>query len=359
MSSGPNGAGTDSGSTVAVVLPGGGARGAYEIGALSVLLPALEARGERVAVWCGTSVGAINATALASLAHRSAAEQTEATETLWRELRKGDVMAPIVGSGGLRTALRIAGHGLRVPGLRFASLLDPSPLAASLDRWIDWRRLAANVASRRVSAACVVATSLSTGDPVAFVAGAGELPQRVDDTIHYVRARLTGEHVRASAAIPMLFPTVEVTTPRAARGHYADGGTRLNSPLKPALALGADRVILIGLEPFGRPPATGAAPRRPSIADVAANVLDGLLVDQVANDLHRLAAINSFFVEDAAHGTLGHRAPTGCRGATSPTGRSPTRWSRPRGAGRSGVWPRRCSLAATAGCGGCATWTSR
>lgn len=305
VSFGPNGAGRDSGSTVAVVLPGGGARGAYEAGALSVLLPALESRGERVSIWCGTSVGAINATALASLAHLPVKQQTGAAVALWRDLRKGDVIAPIIGSGGLRTVIRVVGHGLRLPGLRFASLLDPSPLAGSLDRWIDWRRLAANVDSGTVRAACVVATSLASGDPVAFVAGHGDLPGRTDDTIHYVRASLSGEHVRASAAIPMLFPTVEITSPRSARGHYADGGTRLNSPIKPALQLGADRVILIGLEPFGRPPAAGLAPRRPSVADVAANVLDGLLVDQVANDLHRLAAINSFFVEDASRGTLG------------------------------------------------------
>jgi NTE family protein len=305
VSFGPNGAGRDSGSTVAVVLPGGGARGAYEAGALSVLLPALHARGERVSVWCGTSVGAINATALASLAHLPVAEQTAAVVRLWQELRKDDVMSPIIGSGGLRTALRVIGHGLRVPGLRFASLLDPSPLAGTLDRLIDWRQLAANVDGELLRSVCVVATSLATGDPVAFVSSRAEVPRHSDDTIHYVGARLSGEHVRASAAIPLLFPTVEITSPRRARGHYADGGTRLNSPIKPALHLGADRVILIGLEPFGRLPARAVSGRRPSVADVAANVLDGLLVDQVANDLHRLAAINSFFVEDASRGTLG------------------------------------------------------
>jgi NTE family protein len=192
-----------------------------------------------------------------------------------------------------------------VPGLRFASLIDPSPLAGSLERWIDWRALQANVRSGAAGIVCVVATSLATGEPVAFVAGRGAAPAPGDTAIRYVRARLSSEHVRASAAIPMLFPTVEVNTPRRARGHYADGGTRLNSPIKPALHLGADRVILIGLEPFGRAPAAAAArQQRPSVADVAANVLDGLLVDQVANDLHRLAAINSFFVEDGSRGTL-------------------------------------------------------
>jgi NTE family protein len=227
-----------------------------------------------------------------------------AAAKLWHELRKQDVIAPIAGSGGARTLARLIGHSLGIPGIGLASLLDPSPLGASLDRWIDWTRLARNVERRVVEAVCVVATSLSTGDPVGFVASRNGAPRHVDDAIRYVSTRLRGEHVRASAAIPLLFPTVEITTPRSARGHYVDGGTRLNSPIKPALNLGAEKVIVIGLEPFA--PATGrsSSSRGPGIADVAANVLDGLLVDQVAHDLRRLAAINSFFVEDASTGTL-------------------------------------------------------
>jgi NTE family protein len=293
-----------SGGTIAAVLPGGGARGAYEIGALSVLLPALEARGERIEVWCGTSVGAINAAVLSSLAHLPAAEQADAALRLWDELRKEDVIAPLAGAGGIRMAARLLGHALGIPGVGLASLLDPSPLGPSLDRWIDWAQLAANVEQQVVKAVCIVATSLSTGDPVAFVADHRGAPKHVDDTIRYVETEISGEHVRASAAIPLLFPTVEVSTPAAAAGHYADGGTRLNSPIKPAVNLGADRVIVIGLEPFA--PAGGRAShkRAPSIGDVAANVLDGLLVDQVAQDLRRLAAINSFFVEDQISGTM-------------------------------------------------------
>jgi NTE family protein len=290
--------------TVAAVLPGGGARGGYEVGALSVLLPALEERGERVEIWCGTSVGAINAAALSSLAHLPADEQAERALALWRELTKQDVISPIAGVGGVRMIARLIGHALGLPGVAVASLLDPSPLAASLDRWIDWDRLAANVDEGVIRAACVVATSLATGDPVAFVDSRDGAPKHLDDVIRYVTTRLTGEHVRASAAIPILFPTVEVTTPREARGHYADGGTRLNSPIKPALNLGADKVIVIGFEPFAPAGGRPSSPRGPGIADVAANVLDGLLVDQVAQDLRRLAAINSFFVEDASTGTL-------------------------------------------------------
>jgi len=289
--------------TVAVVLPGGGARGAYEIGALSVLLPALDARGERVAVWCGTSVGAINATMLASVAHMPVKEQMQAAIAYWRAMRKRDVIASVTGLGSARALMRLVGHTLGVPGIGLASLLDPSPLRSSLDRWIDWDRVSVNVRDGIVDATCVVATSLATGDPVAFVSTRHALPAHHED-LRYVQTRLSGEHVRASAAIPLLFPTVEVRTPRSARGHYIDGGTRLNSPLKPALNLGADKVIVVGLEPFAAAAGRPFSPRSPGIADVAANVLDGLLVDQVAFDLRRLAAINSFFVEGASKGTL-------------------------------------------------------
>ena len=79
------------------------------------------------------------------------------------------MIAPIAGTGGLRTMLRLLGHRLAFRACGFASLLDPSPLAASLDRWIDWTHLAGNVDAELVSAVCVVATSLATGDPVAFV----------------------------------------------------------------------------------------------------------------------------------------------------------------------------------------------
>jgi len=303
--------------TIAVVLPGGGARGAYEIGALSVLLPALDARGERVSIWCGTSVGAINATALASLAHRPVNEQVAQTLALWSGMRKQDVISPIAGRGGATILARLVKHALGIRGAALASLLDPSPLAGSLDRWIDWAQLQSNIRRGDVKAACVVATSLQTGDPVAFVSSADQVPPHSDDAIRYVKARLRGEHVRASAAIPVLFPPVEINTPRTAKGHYIDGGTRLNSPIKPALNLGADKVIVVGLEPFvaarsaGNGNGNGASPKRsainnhapPGIADVAANMLDGLLVDQVAYDLRRLAAINTFFAEDAVTGT--------------------------------------------------------
>jgi NTE family protein len=284
------------------VLPGGGARGAYEMGALSVLLPALHARGEQVSVWCGTSVGAVNAAACASLAHLPTKDSVEFALALWADMRKGDVLAPIVGGGGLRTLARLIAHATGFRDVGLAGLLDSAPLGASLDRWIDFKQLGRNVDKQIVDAVCIIATSLATGVPTGFVARKAGPPTHVDDAIRYVHARISAEHVRASSAIPLLFPTVHVDSPRGARGHYLDGGVRLNSPIKPALNLGAERVIVIGLEPFAPNAGRPLASRRPAISDVIANILDGLLVDQVAADLHRLAAVNSFFVEDAIRG---------------------------------------------------------
>jgi NTE family protein len=284
---------------VAIVLPGGGARGAYEVGALSVLLPLLEARGERPVILCGTSVGAINATALGAVADRPADEAVEVLLAQWRGMRKGDVIKPLVGPGLGWTALRMLGEALEVPGVRVAGLLDPAPLRRSLDRWVDWDALHRNVRTGVIESACVVATSLARSGPVAFVDSVRRVPaSRPADPLQYVPAVLDGEHVRASAAIPVLFPPVEVESPLPVAGHYVDGGTRLNAPVAPALALGADRVVVIGFQPFQSrlDPAVGGV-GAPRLADVAANILDGLLVDQVVDDLHRLATINSFIVD--------------------------------------------------------------
>ena len=166
--------------------------------------------------------------------------------------------------------------------------------------------------------------------------------------------------MRASAAIPLLFPPVEVTAPLGATGHYVDGATRLNAPIAPALALGAERVIVVGYEPLGGGAPAGVRGGLPRLADVAANALDGLLLDQVAHDVRRMLAVNAFFAEspDDRHLARGPRLPRGARPpAVSPdllrAGRAR------RGAARSARSPRRSSRSATAACAGCARPTSR
>src|SRR4051794_1401312 len=154
--------------STALVLAGGGARGAYEAGALSVLVPELDARGERPSIFVGTSVGAINAAFLAAAQHLPADEAVGGLVDLWQQLTKGQVIRPIARRQGPLAAVRYAGELPSVPGVRLPSLPAPEPLRGNLARWIDWDALAANVDEGLVDTLAVVATSARTGRSVVF-----------------------------------------------------------------------------------------------------------------------------------------------------------------------------------------------
>ena len=235
--------------SIGLVLAGGGARGAYEIGVLSVLLPWLEAdHGQRPDIIVGTSVGALNAAYLAAHAHEADAARTmEAACDVWREIGYRDVLAPILSTGELTTAGRLAAS-LAFGGVAPYSLLDPAPLAGTLSKLIAFRDIERNVSDPNVAlrACAVVATAAHTNRTVVFHDGGRHAASDERRGIDYVETSIANEHVRASAAIPVAFPSVAVAEPKPAKGAYFDGGTRLNTPIKPALKLGARRMIVIG-----------------------------------------------------------------------------------------------------------------
>jgi NTE family protein len=283
-------------SPVALVMSGGGARGAYEVGVLSVLMPELERRGERPSIVVGTSVGAFNAAFVAANAHRPAAEALDDGTRYWNELTWTDSLEPIGASGPEPARRRLLAQLLGVRRPRIHALLDPTPLEHTLERVADFEQIARNVADGALNTVAVAATSALTGNTVVFHAG-GESPEHDPvRQIDYVATRLDGTHVRASGAIPGLFPAVHVDAPERARGWYFDGGTRLNTPIKPALELGADRVIVIGLNSVA--PAREqrlAGPHRPDVFEAAAQVMQGTIIDRLVEDMRELAAEN---VED-------------------------------------------------------------
>jgi NTE family protein len=289
------------------VLSGGGARGAYEAGAISVLGTALEARGERPTLFLGTSVGAINAAYMGASQHLSASEQAAGLLARWRQVTKEGVIRPILRHQLPLTALRYLGGLLSVPGARVPSLLDPTPLARSLERWMSWDDLHRNVTAGVVQGVAVVATAARTGRTVVFVEADTELALHKSHVVEYVPTELAEEHIRASAAIPVLFPPVRVQTPTAARGWYVDGGTRLNTPIKPTLDLGAERLVVIGTEGIAeeapRPGSHDCEP--PDFADGALHALQGTLVDPLGEDMRMLGNVNAFFAdgEDVTAGT--------------------------------------------------------
>ncbi len=275
--------------TVALVVAGGGARGAYEIGVLSVLLPALEGHGQRPRLVIGTSVGALNSAFLASTQHLAAAEVVAQGERIWREVHYGQVLR---GLGSPRGLGRLGAYLGGVAGLpvRATSILDPAPLAATIPQLVSFDHLRTNVADELVQVA-VVATSASTSRSVVFHTQRPS-PERDDKRrIDYVQTALSPEHVRASAAIPVAFPAVRIEKPARARDWYFDGGTRMNTPIKPAIALGADRVAVIGLNSIA---GSGRRPHElePDLAEGASQLIQAVLVDPLVNDVQTLATDN-------------------------------------------------------------------
>jgi NTE family protein len=296
--------------TVGLVLAGGGARGAYEVGALSVLLPELARRRQRPRILVGTSVGALNAAFLAAHADETIDELMPRALSIWEEVEWGEVAHGLISGPSAWRLIQYVRQVMGVSGARLISLLDPTPLHVTLRGWVDFPRIARNVTAGRLHAAGVVATSARTGRSVVFHhSGVASPPADARRGIDYVATPLREEHVLASSAIPVAFPAVRVDEPREARGWYWDGGTRLNTPIKPALALGADGVVVVGLGPLALPPPTPlAGPERPDALEGVGQVMGSLFGDQLVADMQTLATINRMVASGAA-GTVGSCIP--------------------------------------------------
>lgn len=183
---------------VAVVVAGAGARGGYEAGALSVLVPRLRAAGYEPTVYIGTSAGAINATLFAAHAHCSPAEQASRVLDLWRSISVADVYrSPVLSFPCV--AAHFVGQLVRVPGVRFTHLLET-------ENSIDIRRLRQNIIEKKLTLA-VVATSGDDNRSVVFVDredGVPVPPSDDDRPIDYIGVQMQPAHVLASSAIPVL-----------------------------------------------------------------------------------------------------------------------------------------------------------
>jgi len=290
---------------VSLVLTGGCARGAYEFGALSVLLPELERLGQRPRILLGTSVGALNVAYLAATAHLPADESVRGGEAIWRSLGWADVIRHVISLASAGRAVSYLGQAGGWPGARLRSLLDPTPLGATIDRTIDFTRLGENVERGALTAAAVVTTSALTHRTVVFHHGGGSPGFDTRRLINYVATPVKAEHVRASTSMPAVFPAALVDEPPAAAGWYYDGGTRLNAPLKPALAFGAKRIVVIGLSSLAPGRGAIAGDAQPDAFGGLSLLLQDLIGDQFVQDVHTLARVN----EDIRAGSRGGRMP--------------------------------------------------
>lgn len=279
----------------AIVLSGGGARGAYEAGVLSFIFNDLRRRLDRPPrfdIITGTSVGAIHACYLAGAQTRRNCG-TRLVD-IWRTLSLDSVMS-LSPRAVLRAPLRMLGLGGRVVprGDRIAGIFDTRGLEDLVAGAVDWRALRANIDRGRLSGLAVTATEIASGKALVFVDRPGGVAARCggDPLVVTQAAQIGANHALASAAIPIVFPAV-----RIGNWFYSDGGLRMNTPLAPALRMGADRVLVIGLRhasPRGLP---AIEPERELVAQspiyLAGKALNALLLDRIEYDLERLRLFN-------------------------------------------------------------------
>ncbi|AKT41549.1 patatin-like phospholipase family protein [Chondromyces crocatus] len=278
-------AGAPSRRKLAVILSGGGARGAYEVGVLSYLLDAfvrVRGRPPRIDVLCGTSVGAINACFLA--AHLS--DPTLGIRRLvdlWNDLHLEAVLG-----FGVRQALSL-------PRLFFgggeggAGMFDVAPMARLIEKEIPWRAIARTLRHGHLSALSVSATEVSTGRTVIFMQTGpdGALPSQAPPRTVIRGAHIGPLHALASASIPLLFPPV-----RIGNELFMDGGIRQNTPIAPALRFGATHVLAIGLSREIRDIHSLERKRVPRASLVLGKVLNAFLLDHIQSDFEVLSRVN-------------------------------------------------------------------
>ncbi len=274
----------------ALVLSGGGARGAYQVGVLRGLaqLGVIGPAPAPFAIFVGSSAGAINVGMLAAHADELLAG-VERLARVWSTITPQKVFRTDIrslGSIGARWAWDLSFGG----ALRRAqpkSLLDTAPLRTLLAE-IPYARIEANVASGALYAAAVGATDLSSSNGHLFVHGHAAIQLWQRSRWRIERAALSVDHLMASSAIPIFFPPVKI-----GRRYFADGCMRNTAPLSPAINLGADRIVAIGVQGPGRPdPPAAKKLTPPTVAQIAGVLLDAVMLDSIETDVEHSARVN-------------------------------------------------------------------
>jgi NTE family protein len=278
-----------------LVLSGGGMRGAYEVGVVWGIGEVMKSRpGPLFDVFAGTSVGAINATYFAANADR-AGHSAERLAHLWQSLKLADharVRPFGLWAGGLKRKLERITSTARLG----SSLLDTRAIEVVVKRAIDWDNLHRNVSSGRVHALMIAALHVASGRTTVFAEHApGVSLNSAEDERRVTHAcRIAPDHVFASAAIPLLFPTR-----RIGAHYYCDGGLRFNTPIAPAIRAGAERLVVVSVRharsarEVQREEASDAGEHQDlSPLFLVGKLLNALLLDPVAYDLQMLERLN-------------------------------------------------------------------
>ena len=276
---------------IALVLSGGAARGAYEVGVLKALLPEIQKHGG-FKIICGTSVGSVNACFLASLAHLPVEKLIEGLEHYWLTLKREQVFVENWHNAGLRSFL----GSLQLGQPNFAGLLDNSPLKKYLESGVDWGQIRKNIQDGTIYALTVTATSVTSGRSVVFYESRDPncisvIPR--DSPTRFVPDKISVSHPVASTAIPIFFKPEFLQFEDHHTAHkdlFFDGGVRQNTPLMPALTIGADSLVIIGLH--FTDPTLASQTERPGLIQNIGKLLNALFLDHVRHDTQRLNMVN-------------------------------------------------------------------
>lgn len=287
----------------ALVLSGGGARAAYQVGVLRALVRIRRAAlGPQVrhqnpfGVITGTSAGAINAAALACHADRFEAA-VEIVARVWGNFRaeqvyRADSLGVMRSGAQWLTMMSLGWVIARWRRARPRSLLDNSPLADLLQRLVPLERLPDMLAEGHLQALAITASSYSSGEHYTFFDAARPVPPWQRSQRVALPGRLRQEHLLASSAIPFVFPAMRIDSVGDG-GWFGDGSMRQTAPLSPAVHLGAQRLFIVGVGRMQEPPGrTVADAGYPSLAQIAGHAMSSIFLDALAVDIERMRRIN-------------------------------------------------------------------
>ncbi len=286
----------------ALFLTGGGARAAYQVGVLQAILSLLSETGwpsdkNPFDIVCGTSAGAINATAYASRADNFEESVTHLLG-IWRNLEVEQVYRAdsfgVIRSGARWLSLLSFGWLLRKWHAQPPnSLLDNSPLVGLLHKMLDLPRLDAALASGHLSALAVSASSYTAGKHVTFYQSAYDIPAWSRAQRMSLQQQIGVDHLLASSAIPLIFPAMPLYCGNRCE-YFGDGSMREVAPISPAIHLGASKVLVIGSGNIGGPERSFAEfSGYPSLAQIAGHAMSSIFLDGLSVDIERLGRINN------------------------------------------------------------------
>lgn len=271
-----------------LILTGGGARAAYQVGVLlAVAKLSSNSHHNPFPILCGTSAGAINAASVACLADNFG-KAVSILAGVWRDMRVSDIYRADtlgVGISGIRWLSQLAfGWLIRNPP---NSLLDNSPLGELLTRHLDFKGIDRSIAKGALHAVSISASGYESGENISFFqAHPDAQPWRRVQRLG-IRARIGVEHLLASSAIPFIFPATRIH-----REYFGDGSMRQLAPISPAIHLGAERVLIVGASRKNEHQERQRVDSHPSLAQIAGHALSSIFLDSLAVDIERMQRIN-------------------------------------------------------------------